>query len=81
MQDALIEKFENDVKTRSRFWRVLLVIDQFINVLFWNGSQDETTSSHIGRRIQKHKANKFELLLCKMLSKIEKNHCNKSRGE
>lgn len=30
--------------------RFLLVLDQMGNVLFWNGSQDETISSHIGRK-------------------------------
>lgn len=51
MKEALIQKFENDVKKRSRLFRFLLVLDQMCNVIFWNGSQDETVSSHIGRRI------------------------------
>jgi len=29
--------------------RLLLVLDQLGNVVFFNGSQDETISSHIGR--------------------------------
>ena len=52
MTKELIEKFENDMKKRSRFFRFLLALDQLGNVLFWNGSQDETISSHIHRRIE-----------------------------
>ena len=76
-----IEKFERDVTKRSRFMRFLLVLDQMLNVLFWNGSQDETVSSHIGRKIEKGEANRFELLLCKAFRKLESKHCLKSIGE
>ena len=47
---VLIQKFERDVAKRTRWYRFLLVLDQMGNVVFWNGSQDETISSHIGRR-------------------------------
>ena len=57
---TLIEKFELDVKKRSRLNRFLLVLDQMFNVILWNGSQDETISSHIHRRIESGKANWFE---------------------
>ena len=50
MKKELIEKFENDINKRTKGMRFLLVLDQMINVIFWNGSQDETVSSHIGRR-------------------------------
>lgn len=79
--EALIEKFENDVKKRSRIMRVLLAIDQLGNVLFWNGSQDETISSHIHRRIESGKATWFDKKLCCLLKKLEDNHCYESRGE
>jgi len=72
--ELLIEKFENDVKKRSWFFRLLLVLDQLGNVLFFNGSQDETVSSHIGRT---GKAK----WLCWILRKLESEHCLKSRGE
>ena len=49
---TLMEKFELDVKKRSRLNRFLLVLDQMFNVILWNGSQDETISSHIHRRIE-----------------------------
>jgi hypothetical protein len=81
MNDKLIEKFENDVKKRSRFMRLLLALDQLGNVLFWNGSQDETISSHIHRRIEKGTATWFDKKLCCLLKKIEDNHCAKSIGE
>ena len=78
---VLIEKFERDVAKRTRWYRFLLVLDQMGNVVFWNGSQDETISSHIGRRIAAGKANWFEKKLCCVLKKIEGNHCQKSEGE
>ncbi len=81
MTKELIEKFENDVKKRSRVMRFLLAIDQLGNVLFWNGSQDETISSHIHRRIESGKANWFDKKLCCLLKKLEDNHCAKSIGE
>ena len=81
MTKTLIEKFENDVKKRSRIKRLLLVIDQLGNVLFWNGSQDETISSHIHRRIESGTATWFDKKLCCLLKKIENNHCAKSLGE
>ena len=81
MTQELIKKFENDVKKRSRFFRFLLALDQLGNVLFWNGSQDETISSHIHRRIESGKANWFDKKVCRLLKKLEANHCYESRGE
>ena len=81
MNQELITKFENDVKKRSRVMRFLLVLDQMLNVVFWNGSQDETVSSHIGRRIADGKATWFDKKLCCLLKKLEENHCNESLGE
>lgn len=80
-RDILIEKFENDMKKRTRFMRFLLVLDQMGNVVFWNGSQDETISSHIGRKIAQNRANWFEKKLCCFLKRLEHNHCEKSLGE
>lgn len=79
--EILYAKFDKDVAKRSRLMRVLLALDQLGNVLFWNGSQDETISSHIGRRINKGTATWFDKKLCCLLKKIESNHCNKSLGE
>ena len=76
-----IEKFEHDMNKRSRAMRFLLVLDQMFNVLLWNGSQDETISSHIGRRIENNEATWFDKKLCKLLRLIEAKHCIKSKGE
>ena len=81
MSIELIEKFENDRKKRTRLMRFLLVLDQMLNVVFWNGSQDETVSSHIGRRIKKGEATWFDKKLCCFLKRLENNHCEKSLGE
>ena len=78
---TLIEKFEKDIAKRSRLNRFLLVLDQMINVVFWNGSQDETVSSHIGRKIANNKATWFDKKLCCFLKKIDYMHCKKSLGE
>lgn len=78
---VLYAKFDKDVKKRSWFMRVLLVLDQMLNVVFWNGSQDETVSSHIGRRIKNGNATWFDKRLCCFLNKFESSHCSKSLGE
>lgn len=81
MKQELIDKFENDSIKRTRVIRFLLVLDQMFNVLLWNGSQDETISSHIGRRIEKGTATWFDRKLCCFLKKLDNNHCVESRGE
>ena len=81
MKKELLEKFQNDIEKRSRLLRFLLVLDQMLNVVFWNGSQDETVSSHIGRRIDNGEATWFDKKLCCFLKLFEDNHCNKSLGE
>lgn len=80
-KQGLIAKFERDVTKRNRFFRFLLVFDQMINVIGWNGSQDETVSSHIGRKIDKGTATWFDKILCKFLKWLETSHCIKSLGE
>lgn len=81
MSKNLVEKFENDTKKRTRLFRFLLTIDQMCNVLLWNGSQDETISSHISRRIEDGNSTWFDRKLCCFLKLFEDNHCNKSLGE
>ena len=78
---ALYVKFDNDMKKRNRTMRFLLVLDQMFNVLLWNGSQDETISSHIHRRQEKGIASWFDNAVCCLLKKIESEHCLKSKGE
>lgn len=79
--EILYAKFDRDVQKRSRLNRFLLVLDQMFNVILWNGSQDETISSHIHRRIESGKATWFDKKLCCLLKKLEANHCYESRGE
>lgn len=79
--EVLYSKFENDVKTKSRWLRAMIAFDQLVGVLFWDNSQDETISSKIHRKKEQGKANWFENKLCCLLSKLEYNHCYKSRGE
>lgn len=80
-KDELYAKFDSDAKKRSRLMRFLLVLDQMFNVLIWNGSQDETISSHIHRKQMAGTATKFDNVICCLLSKLEYNHCEKSVGE
>ena len=77
----LVWKFEHDVKKRKYVMRVLLALDQLLNVLLWNGSQDETVSSHVGRRIADGKAYKVEVCLCKFLTWLQSKHCSRAKGE
>jgi len=77
----LVWKFDNDVQKRSRVMRFLLVLDQMFNVILWNGSQDETISSHIGRRIESNEATWFDIQLCRFLRFLQAKHCIKSKGE
>jgi len=79
--DLLIKKFDHDVATKSRGLRLALVIDQFFAVLFYNASQDETISSHIGRRIESGTATWVDKKLCCFLRWLEKSHCFISKGE
>ena len=78
---ALYKKFDKDMTKRTRLMRFLLVLDQMFNVLIWNGSQDETISSHIHRRQEKGIASWFDNAVCCLLKKIESEHCLKSKGE
>jgi hypothetical protein len=80
-QEELVTKFENDIKKRSRLMRFFLALDQMGNVVFWNGSQDETISSHIARRQKAGTATRFDNFICCILKKLEQNHCKKSEGE
>ena len=81
MKQELVNKFKNDMSKRSRLMRFLLVLDQMGNVIFLNGSQDETISSHIGRNIKDGNSTWIQRKVCYLLSKLENNHCNKSIGE
>ena len=77
----IYSKFDKDVQTKSKSLRLLIVIDQFFGVLFWNNSQDETISSKIGRLQEQGKATWIDKKICCILNKFEYNHCKKSKGE
>ena len=77
----LFAKFDADMARRGRWLRLLLAIDQLFNVLLLNGSQDETISSHIGRRIDAGTATWSERQLCRFLRRIERSHCFRAKGE
>lgn len=79
--NMLYAKFDDDVQKKSKPLRLLIVIDQFFGVLFWNNSQDETISSKIGRLQQEGKASWVDNKICCLLNKLEYNHCKKSEGE
>ena len=80
-KQELFLKFDNDIAKRTRLMRFLLVFDQMFNVLVWNGSQDETISSHIARQINGGYATWFDKKVCCFLKMIESEHCIKSLGE
>lgn len=79
--EILYAKFDHDMATRSRSNRLLLATDQWLNVVLLNGSQDETISSHIHRKQLAGTSTPTLDKLCCLLSKLEYNHCYKSRGE
>lgn len=64
---------------RGYFGRVLIAIDQFINVLVFNGWPDETISSRLGR--EKKYGDKAGDLGCAVLDALQDNHCGMSIEE
>lgn len=75
------KKFDWDIANYSYIKRILIGIDQLFNVILFNGSQDETISGHIGRKISENRANKIDKFICWFLRKLESKHCLKSRSE
>jgi len=78
---VLYEKFDADVVNHTRAMRIALAIDQLGNVIFLNGSMDETISSHIHRMQLAGISTPMLDKICCLLSKLEYNHCYLSRGE
>jgi len=77
----LYAKFDDDMKSKSKLMRIALALDQLGNVVFMNGSMDETISSHIHRKQMAGTSSPILDRICCILSKLEYNHCYKSRGE
>ena len=61
----------------SRALKIAIGFDQLANVAL-NGSEDETISSRADRAKSENK--KWGCILCKILDKIDANHCGKSKG-
>lgn len=61
-----------------RFWRVMLAHDQAANAAF-GGSEDETISSRAGRAARR--GDRWGCILCKLLDRIDPDHCEKSIGK
>lgn len=60
---------------KEYFWNILVSIDQFVNTVF-AGSPDESISSRAAKAQIAGK--KWGCVLCKILDKIDKDHCNKN---
>lgn len=63
-------------------WDLAVACDQLANAAF-NGNEDETISSRAGRHCHGSHPEDRELwacLLCKLLDKLDPNHCEKSIG-
>jgi hypothetical protein len=57
------------------FWNILIAVDQLGNTLF-GGDPQETISSRADKAMKSGK--KWGCLLCRFLSLIQKDHCQKS---
>ena len=60
---------------KDYFLRILISIDQLANTIL-GGNEDETISS--GAAKAKLSGKKWGCVLCKLLDKFDKNHCEKS---
>ena len=63
-------------------WKLAVSLDQLANTVF-NGHEDETISSRAGRHCRDshpEDREKWACLLCKLLDKLDPDHCNKSIG-
>ncbi len=60
---------------KDYFWRIAVSLDQLVNTIF-NGSEDETISSRAAKAQIRGK--KWGCVLCKILDKIDKDHCAKN---
>lgn len=56
------------------FWRILISLDQFLNVAILNGNPDETVSSHCWR----HQHKRMIRFIDWVFSPWEQNHCQNS---
>ena len=68
---------KKDCKVCKYFWNVLIAIDQLCNTIL-GGDPDETISSRAGKK-QHDQA--WARMLCKLLHKLDMNHCKDSIEE
>jgi len=74
---ALIRYCWAIITNPPKAWRIAVGYDQLANVAL-NGDEDETISSRAHRAAQNGRA--WGCVLCKLLDKLDKNHCEKSAG-
>ena len=60
---------------KDYIWNLLVSVDQFVNTVF-AGNPDESISSRAAKAERAGK--KWGCVLCKLLDKIDKDHCNKN---
>ena len=69
---------------KNYIWNILISLDCLCNAILGGDSQ-ETMSSRMGKKLVKHENCPVCTFLCKILNKIQKDHCVKAietdRGE
>lgn len=61
---------------KNRFWRTLLALDQLLNVVVFNGDEDETVSSNAGKAALQGR--RWGCVLCRILDVFDRDHCTKA---
>ena len=64
-------------KLKKWFWNILIAVDQLGNALLM-GDPDETISSRMGKKMRSNSATPIDKGLCKVLDKIDGDHCEES---
>jgi hypothetical protein len=69
---------------KKYIWNILIALDDLMNA-FLGGDPQETMSSRMGKHLVKHEKCPVCRFLCKLLNRIQKDHCVKAiemdRGE
>lgn len=63
-------------KVKRYIWNLLIALDDLANAILM-GDPQETMSSRMGKHLAKHDC-PFCNFMCKLLNKIQKDHCVKS---
>jgi len=75
---ALIRLLWAIITNVDRAWKILLAFDRVGNAAL-NGDPDESISSRAYR--DSHEGKRVFCILCKILDRIQKNHCKNSAGK